>query len=58
MKNKLKGSGFFRALLKMNMLPLILLTLVITTFSAGRFAASLNVETKNGLVDLCHTVAA
>ena len=58
MKNKLKGSGFFRALLKMNMLPLILLTLVITTFSAGRFAASLNVETKNGLVDLCHTVVA
>ena len=58
MKNKLKGSGFFRALLKMNMLPLILLTLVITTFSACRFAASLNVETKNGLVDLCHTVAA
>lgn len=57
MKNKLKGSGFFRALLKMNMLPLVLLTLVITTFSASRFAASLNVETKNGLVDLCHTVA-
>ncbi len=57
MKNKLKGSGFFRALLKMNMLPLILLTLVITTFSAARFAASLNVETKNGLVDLYHTVA-
>lgn len=57
MKYKLKGSGFFRALLKMNMLPLILLTLVITTFSAGCFAASLNVEAKNGLVDLCHTVA-
>lgn len=57
MKHKLKGSGFFRALLKMNMLPLILLTLVITTFSAGRFAQSLNVEAKNGLVDLCHTVA-
>lgn len=56
MKLKLKGSGFFRALLKMNMLPLILLTLVITTFSAGRFAAALNVEAKNGLVDLCHTV--
>lgn len=56
MKNKLEGSGFFRALLKMNMLPLILLTLVITTFSAIRFAASLNVETKNGLVDLYHTI--
>lgn len=56
MKHKLKGSVFFRALLKMNMLPLIILTLVITTFSAGRFARSLNVETKNGLVDLCHTI--
>lgn len=57
MKHKLKGSGFFRALLNMNMLPLILLTLVITTFSASRFAKSLNLEAKNGLVDLCHTVA-
>lgn len=57
MKHKLKGSGFFRALLNMNMLPLILLTLIITTFSASRFAKSLNVETRNGLEDLCHTVA-
>ncbi len=56
MKKILKGSSFFWALLKMNMLPLILLTLVITTFSAVRFAASLNVETKNGLVNLSHTV--
>lgn len=56
MKRNLKGSSFFWALLKMNMLPLILLTLVITTFSAVRFAASLNVETKNGLVNLSHTV--
>lgn len=30
------------------MLPLILLTLVITTFSAVRFAASINSEAKNG----------
>ena len=56
MKKILKGSSFFWALLKMNMLPLILLTLVITTFSAVRFADSLNVETKNGLVNLSHTV--
>lgn len=40
----------------MNMLPLILLTLVITMFSAVRFAASMNVETKSGPVNLCHTV--
>lgn len=56
MKMKLRGNSFFWVLLKMNMLPLILLTLVITTFSAVRFAASMNVETKNGLVNLCHTV--
>lgn len=56
MKMKLKGSGFLRVLLKMNMLPLILLTLVITTFSAARTAYSISVETKNGMVNLCHTV--
>lgn len=56
MKKILKGSSFFGALLKMNMLPLILLTLVITTFSAVRFAASIKVETKNGLVNLSRTV--
>lgn len=55
-KTRLSGGGFFWALLKMNMLPLILLTLVITTFSAIRFAASMNREAQNGLVDLCHTV--
>lgn len=40
----------------MNMLPIIVLTLVITTFTAFRFAASMNEEAKNGLVNLCHTV--
>lgn len=56
LKMNLRRNSFFWALLKINMLPLILLTLVITTFSAIRFAASMNVETKNGLVNLCHTV--
>ena len=56
MKMKLRGNSFFWVLLKMNMLPLILLTLVITMFSAVRFAASMNVETRNGLVNMCHTV--
>lgn len=40
----------------MTMLPLIFLTLVITTLSAVQFAASMSVEAKNGLVNLCHTV--
>lgn len=56
MKTKLKRNSFLWVLLKMNMLPLILLTLVITTFSAIRFADSINSEAKNGLVNLCHTV--
>lgn len=57
MKTKLKGSGFSRALLKMNMPPLILLTLVITAFSTVRLAHSMNVETQTGLVNLCHAIA-
>lgn len=56
MKMKSRGNSFFWVLLKMNMLPLILLTLVITTFNTVRFAASMNGETKDGLVNLCHTV--
>lgn len=56
MKIKLRKSSFFWVLLKMNMLPLILLTLVITTVNAAQFASSMNVEAKNGLVNLCHTV--
>ncbi len=56
MKIKLRESSFFWVLLKMNVLPLILLTLVITIFSSIRFASSMNVETKNGLVNLCHAV--
>lgn len=58
MKMKLRKSSFFWVLLKMNMLPLILLTLVITAFSAVRFASSMNVEAKNGLMNLCHTIVA
>ena len=55
-KMNLERNSFFWVLLRMNILPLILLTLVITTFSAIRFAASMNIEAKNGLVNLCHTV--
>ncbi len=53
---KPRGSSFFWVLPKMNMLPLILLTLVLTMFSTFQFAASINVEAKNGLVNLCHAV--
>ena len=53
---ELKGSGFFRVLFKMNVLPIILLTMVITIFSAVQFAASMKIEAKNGLVNLSRTV--
>lgn len=56
MKKVFKGSGFFWALFKMNVLPIILLTLVITFFSAIQFAASMKIEAKNGLVNLSRTV--
>lgn len=56
MKKKPIGHSFLWVLLKINMLPLILLTLVLTMFSTARFAASINVETQNGLMNLCHTV--
>lgn len=56
MKTRVRKNSFFWVLLKMNMLPVILLTLITTTFTAIRFAESINVETKNGLVNLCQTV--
>lgn len=56
MKAKLRKKSLFWVLLKMNLLPVIILTLVITTFSAVRFATSMSVEVKNGLVNLCQTV--
>lgn len=56
MKRELKGESFSWILLRMNILPIILLTLVITSFSAISFANSMNKEAKNGLVNLCDTV--
>lgn len=56
MKKTSKGRSFFWVLTKMNMLPLILLALIITIFGAGRFASSMTLEAKNGLVNLYHTL--
>lgn len=56
MKKELKEDGLSWILLRMNILPIILLTLVITTFSAFSFANSMNEEVKNGLVNLCNTI--
>lgn len=56
MKKKLRGDSLSWILLRMNILPIILLTLVITSFSAISFANSMNKEAQNGLVNLCDTV--
>lgn len=56
MKKELKGDSLSWILLRMNILPIILLTLVITSFSAISFANSMNKEAQNGLVNLCDTV--
>lgn len=40
----------------MNMLPLTLLTLVITVYNAFRSAAAMNAEVQNELVNLCYTI--
>lgn len=44
MKIKLRKNSFFWVLPKMSMLPLILLTLVITTVNAAQFASFMNGE--------------
>lgn len=56
MEKELKGDGLSWILLRMNIIPIIILTLVITAFSAISFANSMNEEAKNGLVNLCKTV--
>ena len=56
MEKKFKSNSIFWSLLKMNILPIVILAPVITSFSATRFANSINQEVKNGLVDLCNTI--
>lgn len=56
MKKELKGDGLSWILLRMNILPIIILTLVITAFSAISFANSMNEEVENGLVNLSNTI--
>lgn len=56
MEKNINGGGLSWILLRMNILPIILLTLVITSFSAVKFAGAMNKEAKNGLVNLCDAV--
>lgn len=49
---RLKVTKLHGALLSMNLIPIVLLGLVITLFSADRFATSMYHEVQNGLADL------
>ena len=53
---KLKVTKLHGTFLAMNLLPIILMGLVITLFSANRFAASMYHEAQAGLMDLCNTI--
>ena len=53
---KLKVTKLHGTFLAMNLLPIILMGLVITIFSANRFAASMYHEVQGGLKDLCNTI--
>lgn len=53
---KLKVTKLHGKFLAMNLLPIILMGLVITIFSANRFAASMYHEVQGGLMDLCNTI--
>ena len=45
-----------RTFLAMNVIPIVILGMIITIFSANRFASSMNQEAQNGLLDLCNTL--
>lgn len=53
---KLKVTKLSGRFLAMNLIPIILMGLIITIFSAHRFAASMNQEVQEGLKDLCNTI--
>lgn len=53
---KLKVTKLHGTFLAMNLLPIILMGLVITIFSANRFAASMYHEVQGELKDLCNTI--
>ena len=56
MEQKIKGNSIFWSLLKLNIMPIVILAVIITSYSTTRFATSMNQEVKNGLVDLCNTI--
>ena len=56
MEKRPRSESLFYHLLVMSIVPIILLTVVITCFSATRFATSMDREVQNGMRDLCNTI--
>lgn len=56
MEKRPRSGSLFYHLLVMSIVPIILLTVVITCFSATRFATSMDREVQNGMRDLCNTI--
>lgn len=56
MKRAKAQKSLYIKLLQMTLIPIFLLTLVITSFSVKSFAAALNEEVKRGLMDLSSTI--
>lgn len=56
MKKEKAQKSLYIKLLQMTLIPIFLLTLVITSFSVRRFATALNGEVKRGLMDLSSTI--
>lgn len=56
MSTKKEARSLYWKLLQINIIPIFLLVLIITCFSAKSFADALNHEVKSGLVDLSATV--
>lgn len=56
MEGKKREKSLYGKLLRMNLIPLFLLVVIITSFSAKSFADALNREVKNGLMDLTTTI--
>ena len=42
MEKKIKGNSIFWALLKLNIIPIVILAVIITSYSTTRFATSMN----------------
>lgn len=56
MKKDVGKKSLYRTLLKINIIPIFLLALVITSFGAHSFASTLNREVRKGLTDLSTTI--